>query len=344
VTAELVAALGEGVVVTDPVVTDKYRFDRSADPTVGRPLAVVRAESVEDVQAAVRWAGAHRVPVVTRGAGSGLAGGANAVDGGIVISLERMTAVSVDAAAGVAVVGAGALNVDVKAAAAAVGLWYPPDPSSYEICSNGGNIATNAGGLCCVKYGVTMEYVLGLEVVLADGTLVRLGGRQIKDKAGLSLVKMFVGSEGILGIVTSAILRLMPARCAPATLVATFPNLQSAADAVVAIRTTTRPSMLELMDAASINAVEDYRSMGLNRDAGALLLAQSDAPAAARADEIGVIADHCDRAGADEVFSTDEADEGDLFVAARRLTLPAIEARVWCCSKTSASPSPPCRG
>jgi glycolate oxidase len=136
----------------------------------------------------------------------------------------------------------------------------------------------------------------------------------------------------------------MPARCAPATLVATFPNLQSAADAVVAIRTTTRPSMLELMDAASINAVEDYRSMGLNRDAGALLLAQSDAPAAARADEIGVIADHCDRAGADEVFSTDEADEGDLFVAARRLTLPAIEARVWCCSKTSASPSPPCRG
>ncbi len=288
---------------------------------------MVRAESAVDVQTAVRWAAAHRVPVVTRGAGSGLAGGANAIDGGIVISLERITGITVDAAAGVAVAGAGALNVEVKAAAAAAGLWYPPDPASSDICSIGGNIATNAGGLCCVKYGVTMEYVLGLEVVLADGTLVRLGGRRIKDKAGLSLVKLFVGSEGILGIVTSAILRLVPSQNAPATLVATFPSLQSAADAVVAIRSRTRPSMLELMDRASINAVEDYRSMGLDRAAGALLLAQSDAPASARAEEIAVIARHCDRAGADTVFSTDQADEGDLFVTARRLTLPAIETR-----------------
>ncbi len=121
----------------------------------------------------------------------------------------------------------------MKAAAAKVGLWYPPDPSSYEICSIGGNIATNAGGLCCVKYGVTTDYVLGLDVVLADGTLVTLGGKRIKDVAGLSLLKLFVGSEGTLGIVTRAILRLVPAQGARSTLVATFPSMVAAGEAVV---------------------------------------------------------------------------------------------------------------
>ena len=134
----------------------------------------------------MRWAAAHRVPVVPRGAGSGLSGGSSAVDGGIVLSLERMDAIEIDTSCQVAVVEPGAFNKDVKAAAAKDGLWYPPDPSSYEICSIGGNVATNAGGLCCVKYGVTTDYVLGLDVVLADGTLVTLGGKRIKDVAGLS--------------------------------------------------------------------------------------------------------------------------------------------------------------
>ena len=142
--------------------------------------------------------------------GSGLSGGSSAVDGGIVLSLERMRAIEIDTDCRVAVVEPGAFNAEVKAAAAEHGLWYPPDPSSYEICSIGGNVATNAGGLCCVKYGVTTDYVLGLDVVLADGTLVTLGGKRIKDVAGLSLLKLFVGSEGTLGIVTRAILRLVP--------------------------------------------------------------------------------------------------------------------------------------
>ena len=136
--------------------------------------------------------------------------GRSAVDGGIVVSLERMRAIEIDTDCRVAVVEPGAFNAEVKAAAAEHGLWYPPDPSSYEICSIGGNVATNAGGLCCVKYGVTTDYVLGLDVVLADGTLVTLGGKRIKDVAGLSLLKLFVGSEGTLGIVTRAILRLVP--------------------------------------------------------------------------------------------------------------------------------------
>ena len=246
--AELIDALPEGVVVTDPERIEKYRWDRSQDPDTGTPAAVVRVQDAGQVQTAVRWAAAHRVPVVPRGAGSGLSGGSSAVDGGIVLSLERMAAVEIDPTCQVAVVEPGAFNKDVKAAAAEHGLWYPPDPSSYEFCSIGGNIATNAGGLCCVKYGVTTDYVLGLDVVLADGSLVTLGGKRIKDVAGLSLLKLFVGSEGTLGIVTRAVLRLVPAQQDRSTLVATFATPSVAAEAVVAIRSTLRPSMLELMD------------------------------------------------------------------------------------------------
>jgi len=324
---ELFAALPDSVVTTAPATLENYRYDWSRDAGAGTPLAVVRAEDASHVQAAMRWAARHRVPVVPRGAGSGLSGGSSAVTGGIVLSLERMRSIEIDAASRVAVVQPGAFNAEVKAAAAEHGLWYPPDPSSYEICSIGGNVATNAGGLCCVKYGVTTDYVLGLDVVLADGTLVTLGGKRIKDVAGLSLVKLFVGSEGTLGIVTRAILRLLPAQPPRSTLVASFASVKAAAEAVVAIGQTLRPSMLELMDQASVNAVEDYRPMGLDRTTAALLLAQSDAPAGARSADIEEIRAVCLAAGAVEVFATDDPDEGELFVAARRAAFPAIEKR-----------------
>ncbi|CAI9419020.1 FAD-binding oxidoreductase [Nocardioides sp. T2.26MG-1] len=325
--AELVDALPSGAVVTEPDAMEKYRFDWSRDQTAGHPLAVVRVEDAAQVQTAVRWAAEHRVPVVPRGAGSGLSGGSTAVEGGLVLSLERMRAIEIDVDCRVAVVEPGALNAEVKAAAAEHGLWYPPDPSSYEICSVGGNVATNAGGLCCVKYGVTTDYVLGLDVVLADGTLVTLGGKRIKDVAGLSLLKLFVGSEGTLGIVTRALLRLVPAQEARSTLVAAFGDVGAAARAVVATGRRIRPSMMELMDQAAVNAVEDHRPMGLDRTAGALLVAQSDAPAAARAVEVETMRAACEAAGATEVFVTDDPDEGELFVAARRAAFPAIEAR-----------------
>jgi glycolate oxidase len=327
VLAELVDALPDKVVVTEPDAVEKYRRDWSQDPGAGTPVAVVRAEDAEQVQVAVRWAAKHRVPVVPRGAGSGLSGGSSAVDGGIVLSLERMRAIEIDTQCQVAVVQPGALNAEVKAAAGEHGLWYPPDPSSFEICSIGGNVATNAGGLCCVKYGVTTDYVLGMDVVLADGTLLTLGGKRIKDVAGLSLLKLFVGSEGTLGIVTRAILRLVPAQAPRSTMVASFPTVDAAAKAVVAVRRSLRPSMLELMDSASINAVEDFKPMGLDRDAGALLIAQSDAPGAARTEEIAVMEAACEEAGADQVFVTDDPDEGAMFVEARRIAFPAIEAR-----------------
>jgi glycolate oxidase len=323
---QLISSLPSGVVVDEPATLENYRFDWSRDQGAGTPLAVVRPTDVDQIQTVLRWASGHQIPVVPRGAGSGLSGGSSAVDAGVVLSMERMRAIEIDTATRVAVVEPGAFNAEVKAAAAAHGLWYPPDPSSYDICSIGGNIATNAGGLCCVKYGVTTDYVLGLDIVLADGTKITLGGKRIKDVAGLSLLKLFVGSEGTLGVISRAILRLIPAQPVRSTLVAAFPTVAAAADAVVAIGATLRASMMELMDNASINAVEDYRPMGLDRNAGAMLLAQSDAPGDARALEIEAMEAACELAGAKEVFVTDDPDEGELFVAARRAAFPAVEA------------------
>ncbi|NHI18783.1 FAD-binding protein [Phycicoccus endophyticus] len=324
---ELAQALPAGVVATEPDVVEKYRHDWTHDARAGMPLAAVRAESAEHVQETLRWATRHGIGVVPRGAGTSLSGGSMGVEGAVVLSLERMRAVEVDVAARVAVVEPGALNVEVKRAAAAHGLWYPPDPSSFEICSIGGNIATNAGGLCCVKYGVTTDYVLGLDVVLADGTLLTLGGPRVKDVAGLSLLKLFVGSEGTLGVVTRAVLRLVPAQAPRSTVVAFFPTVAAAAAAVVELGRTVRASMVELMDRASVNAVEDFQPMGLDRDAGALLLIQSDAPGPSRAEEVEVIVTACEVSGAKEVVATDDPEEAEMFVQARRAHFTALEQR-----------------
>jgi glycolate oxidase len=321
----LASALPDGALVTDRDVLAGYRQDWARDPNAGWPAALVRATCTADVQAVLRWASEHRVPVVPRGAGSGLSGGSTAVDGGLVLSTERMREIIIDPVSRVAITQPGLLNVEVKQAAAEHGLWYPPDPSSFEICSIGGNAATNAGGLCCVKYGVTTDYVLGMQVVLADGTALSLGGPRLKDVAGLSLTKLFVGSEGTLGVITELTLRLVPAPPPAATLVASFASMDAAVDAVLAITTRLRPSMLELMDRTSINAVEDYTAMGLDRMAEALLIARSDAPGGASALEVEVMQTACMTSGAVEVFSTDDPDEGDAFTAARRAAFPALE-------------------
>ena len=323
----LIAELGDCVVVTDPDILASYLHDRAMDPSAGMPLAVVRPTSTEQVQAVLRWASAHRIPVVTRGAGSGLSGGATAIDGGIVLSTEKMREITVDPVTRTAVAQPGLFNAEVKKAVAAHGLWYPPDPSSYEICSIGGNIATNAGGLCCVKYGVTTDYVLGMQVVLADGTAVRLGGPRLKDVAGLSLTKLFVGSEGTLGVITEVTLRLLPPQNSPATVVATFDSVEAAVGSVVAITGKIRPSMLEFMDGVAINAVEDKLRMGLDRNAAAMMVAASDDRGASGLEDAEFMARMFTEAGATECFSTSDPDEGEAFVAARRFAIPAVEAK-----------------
>ena len=206
-TDALVAALPEGSVILNPDSMHAYRWDRANDPDAGMPLAVVRVTSTEQVQTVVRLAAAANVPIVPRGAGSSLSGGSTAIDGCIVLSLDRMREITVDPVTRTVVTQPGAFNAEVKAAAAEHGLWYPPDPASFQFCSIGGNVATNAGGLCCVKYGVTTDYVLGMTVVLADGRAVTLGGPKIKDVAGYSLMKLFTGSEGTLCIITEIVLR-----------------------------------------------------------------------------------------------------------------------------------------
>ncbi|MEQ1787266.1 MAG: FAD-linked oxidase C-terminal domain-containing protein [Acidimicrobiales bacterium] len=314
-------SLPEGALVTDPDVVEAYRSDRASTVRSGMPIALVRATSTADVQATLRVATAHSIPVVPRGAGTGLSGGSSALDGAITLSTERMRAITVDPAAMVAVVQPGLLNAEVKAAAREHGLWYPPDPSSFEICSIGGNLATNAGGLCCVKYGVTTDYVLGLEVVLADGRALRLGGRTIKDVAGYDLKRLFVGSEGTLGIITEATLRLRPEPPAATAVIGTFADVVAAGEAVTAVMAGVRPAALELMDAAAIAAVEAVRPMGLDPAIGALLLAQVDgAP-----DEAVAVAACFEAAGATYVAVSDDPDEGELLMGARRMAIPCVE-------------------
>jgi glycolate oxidase len=314
-------ALSEGALVTDPDIVEGYRYDRAATAPAGRPVAVVRAADVADVQATLRVASRCSTPVVTRGAGTGLSGGSSAIEGGITLSTERLRALAIDPVAMTATVGPGLLNAEVKAAAAAHGLWYPPDPSSFEICSIGGNLATNAGGLCCVKYGVTTDYVLGLQVVLADGRVVRLGGRTIKDVAGYDLKRLFVGSEGTLGVITEATLRLRPAQDPLATVAATFDDVVAAGRAVTRIVGEVRPAALELMDRAAVAAVEAVRPMGLDAGVAALVLGQSDVGGA----EVERIAKACEAEGATYVAVTDDPAEGEALMAARRAAIPCVE-------------------
>jgi glycolate oxidase len=314
-------------VITDPASMDSYRRDCADLAEAGLPRAVVRATCTEDVAETLRWANAHRVPVVTRGAGSGLSGGAAAVEGCVVLSLalmDRILDLSPDDL--LAVVQPGVVNGDLNRAAGTHGLFYPPDPSSFEISTIGGNLATNAGGFRCVKYGVTRDSVLGMQVVLADGRVIRTGGRTVKNVAGYDLTSLFVGSEGTLGVITEATVRLRPRPAGqPASMVASFASLADAGRAVSAIiRAGLAPSILELMDRASIGLIEDYRPMGLDRDAAALLIGQADsADAQAQAQAMASLAE---RAGATYAVASTDPVEADLLLQARRLHYQAVEA------------------
>ncbi|WP_084269533.1 FAD-binding oxidoreductase [Patulibacter minatonensis] len=329
--ATLLAGLaGAGDVVADPDVLEAYRRDQAAPGLLaaGMPAALVRPTTTAEVQVAVRAAAAHGVPVVPRGAGSGLSGGANAIDGCVVVSLERMDRiVELDAAGLTATVQPGVVNAVLGTAAAAEGLWYAPDPASREFSTIGGNIATNAGGLCCVKYGVTRDALLSCEVVLADGRAVRVGHRTRKGVAGYDLAGLICGSEGTLGIVTEATVRLLPAPPRSSTLAATFSSLVDAGEAVAAIVRRVRPSMLELLDRTTLQAVQELEPLGYEDDVHAVLFARSDAGADAGLREIELIQELCDAAGATlSVVSDDEA-EGRAITVARQLAYPALERK-----------------
>jgi len=332
----LVEALGRGLpaerLVVDPDVLAAISHDDAEWAPTGQAAVGVRARSEAEVQHVVRTCAELGAPIVPRGAGTGLSGGANAVGGCVILDLSAMNQIlEIDADNLLAVVQPGVINNDLKAAVAEHGLWYPPDPASAPWSTIGGNVATNAGGLCCLKYGVTRDYVLGLRAVVggpvAYGEVVRLGRRTTKGVAGLDMVGLFVGSEGTLGVVTEVTLRLRPARAGtPQTVVGAFADLVTSGQAVAQItRRGLTPAVLELLDRASLEAVEDWKHMGIEADAMALLLARVDTPGDSGAAEAADIAATMTDAGALWVEqSTDDAEAEALFEA-RRLVYPAFE-------------------
>jgi glycolate oxidase len=324
--------LPEDRIVSDPDVLASISSDDAEWAPTGKAAAGVRARSEAEVQHVVRTCAELGAAVVPRGAGTGLSGGANAVDGCVVLDLSRMNQVTeIDADNLVCVVQPGVVNNDLKAAVAEHGLWYPPDPASAPWSTIGGNVATNAGGLCCLKYGVTRDYVLGLRAVVggpvAYGDAVRLGGRTTKGVAGLDLVRLFTGSEGILGVITEITLKLRPAPVGvPRTIVAAFSDLVTSGEAVAQItRRGLTPSSLELLDRAALRAVEEWKHMGLEADAAALLLARVDAPGNAGAAEAEAIAEAMTDVGAMWAVQSTDDEEAEALFEARRLAYPALE-------------------
>ncbi|MWB98025.1 FAD-binding protein [Agromyces sp. MMS17-SY077] len=322
-------------VATDARSLEAARADKSGQRATGRPMALVRAHSVADVQQCLRIAHARGLPVVPRGAGTGLAGGAMGGAGRLVLDLAGLDRIlEIDAADGIAVVEAGVLNGDLNDALAPLGLWYAPDPASRAICSIGGNIATNAGGLLCAKYGVTREAVLGLSIVLADGTLLRTGRRTVKGVAGYDLTALFTGSEGTLGVIVEATVRVRPLPPgAPVTVAAAFPDVEAAASACSAV-TAARlaPSILELMGADAFSRVADF--LGPDALAGtpaadvapgeSFVVAQCDGRGAAE-EAAGVLAAFASHGGRVEL--TEDAATGERLLAIRRAFHGALEAR-----------------
>ncbi|MDQ4503137.1 FAD-linked oxidase C-terminal domain-containing protein [Sinomonas sp. ASV322] len=308
----------------DPDARAAVATDRSGYVPPSLPDAVVRCETVDDVVEAVRLAHTHGIPLVPRGAGTGLAAGASAHAGQVVIDVSRMNRIlSIDPVEMIAVVEPGVLNAEVNAAAGEHGLFYAPDPASTAICSIGGNVATNAGGMWCAKYGVTRESVLGLRVVLADGRVLRTGRTTIKGVTGYDLNALFIGSEGTLGIVVEATLRLRPRPVRTETLAAYFADVEAAGRAASAITAARiQPSILELMDGPTLDAVDRAEGTRHRELGAAFLLAQTDGYGAhLELDEI---------ARAIEPFATTvrraaDDDEAAALVKARRDAIPSLE-------------------
>lgn len=327
---DLTALLRPGQVITDPDVTDSYSRDMMPLAPSGKPLAVVFPEDTEQVAAVVKACAAAGVPIVPRGAGSGLTGAANAVDGAITLVMTRMNKIlDIDEGNRTAVVQPGVVNLDFRKEVEARDLFYAPDPSSYDWCTLGGNLSTNAGGLCCVKYGVTTDAVLGIEVVLASGEVLRTGRKTVKGVAGYDLTKLFVGSEGTLGVITEATLALRPKPQAPCTLVAAFSSTEAAGDAVSrAIAAGLVPSLLEIMDATSINAVQAHTGnqiVGDGQTPAALLIGQSDTGGQAGELEMERLEACCTEAGAVFSYVTSDLAEGRMLMQARRDVLTSLE-------------------
>lgn len=319
--------LGDAPLVRDREIAATYAVDASfwARPPVD--FTVVRARDEADVVAVLEEAQAHGIPVVPQGARTALTGAACATEGSIVLNVEDLRGLDIDPVEGHARVGPGIVTAELKAAAAQVGLHYPPDPASVDSCTIGGNVATNAGGLCCIKYGVTADYVTSLEVVLPGGQRMRTGKRTAKGVAGYDLTGLVVGSEGTIGVVTSVLVRLVPAPDPALTALAIFDSLDSAVRGVLALREDRhRPALLEFLDRASIAAIQAVGDFGFPTGCEAALLVQSDRAGHA-AEDVDRYAATLAAAGATEIAVADNPSEADLLMRGRRMLNNALEAK-----------------
>ena len=322
------AVLAPEVVHVDDAVREKYAHDDAEWAPYEPAAAVVFARTLDDVVACVRTCHDAKVPIVPRGAGSGLSGGANATAGSVVLSLEKMTRVlEVNVEERYAVVEAGVINDDLRRHVAAYGLWYPPDPASMSISTIGGNVATNAGGLCCVKYGVTRDYVLGVTVVLADGSVAKLGRTTAKGVTGYDLTALMVGSEGTLGVIVDVTVKLLPlAGREERAIIGYFGSLTAAGTAVAAVTAAgIIPSALELIDRICLSSVAAWQGWDLPQNANALLLAKVDEPGAAGEVLADRVASLFADAGGFEVERATDPEEIDRLFLARRLAYPSLE-------------------
>lgn len=324
--ADLASVLQPGELVTDPDVLATHSRDQAQFSAIGNAIALVRPQSTEAVVAVLKVASLYGVPVVPQGGRTGLAGGANAVDGCILLGLERMDKIiAINPGERIAVVQPGVVNAVLSRAVEARGMLYPPDPASWESSTMGGNVATNAGGLCCVKYGVTGDYVRALQVVLADGSVLRTGRSTAKGVAGYDLTKLFVGSEGTLGVITEITVALRPTPPPVDTALAIFADAVDACEAVNDyLAGGAQPSMLELMDGPTLSIVQRYRDLGLTGEIGAMLIVQSDEE---HGDEVlAEFSRICRNRGAQDVVVAEDPADAKLLTEARRLVGPAHEA------------------
>lgn len=317
------------IVKTGRVLTNESdRFSYSFDGSFGTylPDAVIQTKSVEELASLVKFANRERIPVYPRGQSTCLSGGPLPVKGGMVFDLSVMNdLLEISEEDLVAVVSPGVLTADIHKAAEKKGLLYPPDPSSSHVSTIGGNMAENSGGPRGLKYGVTKDYVIGLELITPEGEIIKTGGRTVKNVTGYDLTKLIVGSEGTLGIITKAVLRLLPKPPASETVMAVFNNLVDAGSAISKILSAgILPAKMELMDQASIAAVENYEPLGLPVDAEAIILLELDGHPAALKDEVKQAAELCKSVGARDIRIPQNAVERAEVWRARKLVSPAI--------------------
>ena len=327
-TADLTALLEPARVLHSREDMLAYGYDGTAALS-GVPAVVVMVKTVEEVAAIVKYAAAIRTPIVGRGSGTGLSGGSVPSMGCIVLCTAQMDKViELDEKNLTVLVESGCITQKVTDLADSVGFLYPPDPGSMKISTIGGNVAENSGGLRGLKYGITRDYVMGMEVVLADGSTVWLGNKCVKDVAGYSMKDIFVGSEGTLGIITKVLLKLVPKPAAKKTMLATYARMDSASDTVSAIiAAKIIPCTLEFLDKITIKCVEDFAKIGLPLDAEAILLMETDGHPAAVEDQAAQMVEIAKRCGATSVQIAQTAEESVRLASARRSAFSAL-ARV----------------